>query len=329
MSTCDTTPCPPPPPRDGPGAQTYPHAAVVVRHHTKGPFDTGAFVTYEPSSPSPERAPVVLFLHGFFDQEPTKVDPMLRHIAGKGFIVVYPGYGVPWDPATWEDHAVRAFDAAMADLDAADRVHPDRSRVAIVGHSIGGLLALRLATRAGADPRLPVPRTVVLLDAAGLATPAYRFLPVDDLASFPANASLLVVMAEESYLRRTKEESACRSGASAGDLDCNAFGIARRAFAALPQVARKTAVVIPSDADGDAKLVSDHNAILGDTLDAIDTWGYWRLTVAAISGAALGVSSEYAFGDTPQARGMGAFTDGRAVRPIYAIDECLTTGRCP
>ncbi len=338
-ATCASGPCPPGPPADGPGSMSEPHADVVVSHTSRGVLGAHSFTTYEPTAPAPRSAPVVLFLHGFFDAEPTGIDAMLRHVARAGFIVIYPTYGVPWGPADWEENAVEAFDTAMNQLATSGSVKPDRAHTAIIGHSIGGLLAMRLAARAGAgkDPRIKPPAAVVLLDSAGSATPAYPFLPIDDLSTVDASTRLLVVMAEESYSARKGVAGSCSATEKSEPMDCNAFGVARRAFAGTPQIPadHKAAVVVPADARGSTMLRSDHNAIIehcgggARPIGAIDTWGYWKLAVGAVSQATRGTWGDYAFGDTPRARAMGTWSDGHAFREIFPIGPCLLGDACP
>jgi pimeloyl-ACP methyl ester carboxylesterase len=334
LRPCDAPPCPPGPPTEGPGASA-PRGEVIVRRHSEGPLGARSFTTFEPADAGPGPVPVVLFLHGFFDVEPSGADPMLRHVAASGFDVIYPSYGVPWNPAEWEEMALGAFDAAMTSLEArtADaRARPDRSRVTLVGHSIGGVLALRLASDAGKriDRRLPPPLAVVVLDGAGLATPAYPPLSIDDLSSVAASTRLLVVMSEDSYALRMRDATACRADASRPSA-CNAFGIARRAIAGTPQIPadHKMAVMIPSDANGATKLLSDHNAVMRTPPDAIATWGYWKLVVGALSAATKGKWGDYALELTPRMRDMGRWSDGRAVKTIVPIVECLEGGACP
>lgn len=59
-------------------------------------------------------------------------------------------------------------------------------------------------------------------------------------------------------------------------------------------LAHKAALMIPSDQEGGVQLRSEHNAVQGDCgffakpIDAVDTWGYWKLTVGALSHVLLG-----------------------------------------
>ncbi len=339
---CSPGPGPNPPvqPASGPASATYAHANVNKLTIRPDPLDVGTYTIYEPAGPAPAQAPVVLFLHGYFDTLPDKVDAMLRHLARKGYIVIYPSYGVAWDPTNWETHAINTLDTAMHKLEEPGHVLPDRNKFAIVGHSIGGVLALRLAQRAPAAGlvNLPIPRAVVLQDGAGISTLAYPFLRLDDLSQIDPNTKLLIIMAEDTYKGRLTEANQCNYDflqpwmwVSA----CNGFGASKLAWTQTPQVVTKNAVVIPTDTHGTPDLISEHNGVLVDPsadppkpLDAID-WAYWKLTVGALNYAVHGTDGNYAFGAGPELRDMGAWSDGTAVKLIDLIDGCFVGGSCP
>jgi len=334
------SPSPPSQPIIGPASATYAHSTVNKLTIRPDPFDVGTYTLYEPAGPAPAQAPVVLFLHGYFNALPGGDDVMLQHIARKGYIVIYPSYGVAWDPANWETHAINALDAAMHKLAEPGHVAPDRSKFAIVGYSIGGVLALRLAHRApGAGlVNLPIPRAVVLQDGAGMNSPAYPFLRLDDLSQIDPNTKLQIVMAEETYKRRLTEATQCNYDFLQSWMwvpACDGFGVSKLAWTRTLQVVTKNAVVIPTDTYGTPDLISDHTGVLVDPsavppkpLDAID-WAYWKLTVGALNYAVHGTDGIYAFGAAPELRDMGVWSDGTAVRLIDPIDGCFVGGSCP
>lgn len=340
---CSPRPGPTPPaqPTSGPASATYPHSTFNKLTIRPAPFNAETYTIYEPAGPAPTEAPVVLFLHGYFRAVPGEDDAMLPHLARKGYIIIYPSYGVAWDPANWETNAINTLDVAMQKLEEPGHVLPDRSKFAIVGYSIGGVLALRIAHRATAAGlvNLPIPRAVVLLDGAGISTPAYPFLRLDDLSQIDPNTKLLIVMSEETYKGRLTQATQCNYDFLQPWMwlfsECNGFGVSKLAWTQTPQVSTKNAVVIPTDTYGTPDLVSNHTGVLVDPsthpprpLDAID-WAYWKLTVGALNYGVHGTDGDYAFGAAPELRDMGVWSDGTAVKLIDLIDGCFVGGSCP
>lgn len=123
---------------------------------------------WQPAGAGPH--PAVVLLHGGCWLDAYGVDhvrPMAMALRDAGFLVIAPEYrrvgdpGGGW-PGTFEDVA-QVFDALAQD----DDQGLDRTRVALVGHSAGGHLALWLAARGG----LPTPHPLHAADA-GVIRPA-------------------------------------------------------------------------------------------------------------------------------------------------------------
>jgi hypothetical protein len=55
-------------------------------------------------------------------------------------------------------------------------------------------------------------------------------------------------------------------------------------------------------------------------LDALDWYGTWKLTDALMACAFAGDWCDYALGDTPEQRFMGAWSDGVPVQELAATD---------
>ena len=118
--------------------------ARLVEHYGTGARQRGEW--WVPAAPGP--LPTVVLVHGGYWRPRYDLhlqDAVAADLAGRGYLVWnidYSPAGTPW-PATLED-AAAAYDFAFAGSCAA-RV--DRGRVAVVGHSAGGQLALWLASR--------------------------------------------------------------------------------------------------------------------------------------------------------------------------------------
>lgn len=134
-----------------------------------------------PDDPGSGRLPTVVLVHGGFWRDAYDLsleDDVAADLAARGHLVWNVDYrpsDEPW-PATLTDVAL-AFDHTAQGRHA-DRV--DRDRLAVVGHSAGGHLALWLGARhrvptggPGAQPPLPAPSLVVAqAPVAGLAEAA-------------------------------------------------------------------------------------------------------------------------------------------------------------
>jgi pimeloyl-ACP methyl ester carboxylesterase len=203
----------------------------------------------------------------------------------------------------YEANARAAVRAALAELQSGPGPRPS-GKLAYAGHSLGSLLALRLAATAAADG-LPSPVALVLHEPAGVAVRFVKFpLAPADLATIDPRARLLVIQAETSV----------------GDRNSFAQG-AFEATVSIPHE-RKNLLVVRSDAHGKPPLVSDHLGVQagnGRPLDAIDWWGYVRPTEAALA-EALGdpaPDSAYCNEAGPRCdwvRDSGTWSDGTPVR---------------
>lgn len=113
-----------------------------------------------PELPGP--APVLVLLHGgFWRRDRTHTRPLAEAFAGEGFVVVTPEYrliggGGGW-PTTFDDvRAALAYDGEVPGAPHGRRLGDD---VCLVGHSVGGHLALWAALQPGA----PAVRRIVAL----------------------------------------------------------------------------------------------------------------------------------------------------------------------
>ncbi len=315
-------PTPPLQPVLGPGSTDYAHGGMVEWSY--GVSDR-AFYVFEPADPVPASAPVIAFLHGYAADQPRSYIAWISHLVRRGNIVIYPVYQTNNRPpaSTYTPAALAALEDAVAVLSASGRVAPRWEHFALVGHSLGGVIAANLAALM-VDAGLPTPRALLLANAADATTgPGGAFesiLDDYDYGTFPQDLLMLAVVGDEDRV----------VGAEA----------ARTVFSKTPHVSaqNKEIVLLPSDDHGFPPLVASHPAAgavelallldglpnAGDRtraspIDALDFYGYWKWFDALTDTAFFGQNREYALGRTPEQLFMGLWSDGAPVTPARVI----------
>ena len=191
----DERPAPPSQPAAGPGGSDYPHAAVRESKHGSGGT---AYHLFEPDRPVPESAPVIVFLHGWTAMDPWLYGAWINHLARRGNIVIHARYQesalTPTEDFT--SNTVTAVKAALEEMERPGRVKPDKSRFAIAGHSVGGLLTANLAALA-TECHLPLPRALMSVQPGRSARGQRGFgVKMEDLSKLPKDALLLCLTGE-------------------------------------------------------------------------------------------------------------------------------------
>lgn len=252
---------------------------LAPRHGTVTRYKCGrggqSYWLFEPNAPTPERAPVIVFLHGWMFTNPGLYGAWIDHLVRHGSIVIFPRFQADWAsrPVSFSANVQSAVHDALRVLQTAPgHVRPDRDRFALIGHSVGADLAVHVATIAG-RVKLPEPRALLLLmpgrlDIANEPAPE----------AIPAGALLVVAVGDQDYV--------------VGDQ------LARDVFdgaVSIPKE-RKSYVVFRSDVRGRRPLIAGHMAPaamlpLFDTgegplralqiaqaeVDVFDRLGFWRL----------------------------------------------------
>jgi len=330
---------PPTQPATGPGGKQYGHAKV-----TKNRYGTGneEYWIFEPDTPKPVSAPLVVFIHGWGGMNPLYYGAWLDHLVKRGNIVVYPRY-----QATLLT-PIRDFlpSTLGAIKDAINRlqterghVKPDLNKFAVVGHSAGGLLSASVAALAKKS-NLPQVRAVMAVEPG--ITEAPINIPLADLKNIPAETLLLAVAGDQDTLVR--------------DTD------AKRIYYESTQVsaANKDFIMMVTDTHGTPSLHASHRmptamdrsydngeAVSGGPanpgrvgnsssrregngesrrldsmmVNALDYYGTWKLFDALCDAAFYSKNREYALGNTSQQRFMGVWSDGVPVKELKVTDK--------
>lgn len=327
---------PPAQPSTGPGGAQFSHTAVTKNHYGKGGQE---YWLFEPDSPKPRTAPVIVFLHGWGGMNPLYYGAWIDHLVKRGNIVIYPRYQAtlltPLKDFT--PNALSAVKAAIARLQTEKgHVAPELSKFAAVGHSMGGLLAANVAALA-AESKLPRVRAVMSVEPGITESPVNFVLA--DLKKLPADTLLLALAGDQDTL--------------VGNVD------AKRIYyesTRIPAV-NKNFITLVSDTHGTPSLLASHRAPtaldksydsgeglsgtppgspdpIGDTpqvqrrvrpetmqVNALDYYGTWKLLDALCDAAFTGKNREYALGNTAQQRFMGLWSDGVPVKELKVTNK--------
>jgi dienelactone hydrolase len=281
------TPLPSPPKRP---KNNYTHARAVET--VLGEGATQCWI-YEPSEPKPKRAPVVIFMHGYSAGEPDPYAAWIRHLVRQGCVVLYPRYQADLftPPVQYAPNTVTAIRAALKILALPGHVRPDLSRVAIVGHSAGGIGALTYTLNAASE-QLPIPKAVMVVHPGQGLKNGLQIIPLDDYSKLPADLQLVILVGEDDTF--VGRESALRIWKLTGQISDRAF------------------LTIPSDSHGDPALISHHLAPLAANdarTNALDWFAYWRtfdqLRATAFAKKPLSIATD-----------LGRWSDGQPVKQL-------------
>ncbi len=313
-------PTPPAQPAQGAGGAAYSHAQVIAREVRRG---AKGWWLFTPAAPVLASAPVVVFCHGWGALDPKGYRAWIDHIVRRGNIVIWPNYqaSLLTPGGDFLPNAIAGIRAALADLghDAA-RIRPELDRVAIVGHSAGGVLSAEIA--AAAKPsELPVFRAVMPVEPGDGSQDGRKrvTVPHTDLSSMPASTKLLVVVGADDH--RAYES----------------LGLSFYADTVHVPAANKNVLELESDDHGSPPLLANHaapgasldarpprRALIPEfehagSVDALDWYGTWKLFDALTDCAFYGRACATALGGGPAQTFMGVWSDGIPVKPMKVL----------
>ena len=190
---------PPPQPSAGPGGSQYTHD--LVEEHCYGQGDLQYWL-FEPAEPKPQAAPVVIFNHGFGAMTPHGYGAWINHIVRRGSIVIFPRYqaSLKTKATSFSSNAIAASKDALQRLKTeSGHVLPQLDKVAVVGHSMGGLVSAVMAARAAQDG-LPPMKAVMCVEPGKTWGPAH--VSMGDLSTMPASTLLLALVGDRDTVVR-------------------------------------------------------------------------------------------------------------------------------
>jgi hypothetical protein len=317
-------------PTSGPEGNTYTYASVTVN----GPYwannrytnNNVEYYIYEPGTPTPAKAPVILFLHGYAAFAASDYQAWINQMVQKGYVVVWASYQASLT-STFADYPANAQAAwtdalyRLQNYTWEPHVRPVMlngvPETVIVGHSFGGWITAWLAGEASsAVPSFPVPLGLVMIEPASLG-----LLPPINFAGISPATQMLILSADQD------------------NVACSADGVS--IFTSTTQVpaAQKNYLFFNSDLTGTPNQVGNHyfpNTYGYKDTAAIDNRDFYvtyKLSVAAADCMTNGNNCNVFLGNGSQAQlYMGTWTNGTPVAPMtyYADPTTLPaiTG-CP
>lgn len=338
------TPTPPSQPQTGPGGSKYAHAAVTKNRYGKGGQE---YWIFEPDSPKPRIAPVIVFLHGWGGMNPMYYGAWLDHLVKRGNIVIYPRYqgSLLTSIGDFTPNTLHAVKDAIKRLETEkDHVKADFTKFATVGHSLGGILAASVAALAS-EEKLPRVSAVMAVEPGITESPIN--IPLADLKKIPPQTLLLAVAGDQDTLVRDADAKriyyeSTRISADNKDfitLVSDSYGrpalqASHRAPTAHdksydngegvgggPAESGRGDGGVPTRPIDGPQVPRDRRRLDTMLVNALDFYGTWKLFDALCDAAFYGKNREYALGNTPQQRFMGRWSDGTPVKELKVTDK--------
>ncbi len=297
---------------DGPGGKDYSHEKVRQYNFAENP---DGFWLFEPDAPKPEKANVIVFVHGYGAYNPMIYGKWIKHLVKKGNTIIFPRYQrnlLSPSPKHFTENVVEAIHNALDTLKTDGHVAPITDNLSLVGHSYGGVISANLCVYFKRY-LIPKPKAVMLVSPG---TGPFSGGLLDTYEDFPSDINLLVMVSDKDR--------------TVGDK------IGKLIYKTATKVKNRNLIRQYSDYYGSKSLTSGHDesyavdkefdsgvnnfstkrALKIGRLNAIDFFAYWKLFDALNAFTRENKYKEYAFGNTPEQRYMGQWSDGKKVREL-------------
>ena len=299
-------------PTEGPGGADYKHQKVIFQDFA--PKADGYWL-FEPDDPKPDSAHIVVFNHGYGAYNPMIYGKWIKHIVRKGNIVIYPRYQknlLTPRPNAFAKNAAKAINDALIELRKEGHIKPIVEPLAIVGHSYGGTISADLGVNFERY-NIPQPKAIMLVSPGTSVLKGGRLKTYEGM---PADTKLLITLSQHDHV----------VGNEFGELVFHT-AIHTKERNLIRQYTDKTgspkisaghneSYSLDKDFDNGIRNVTAKRALSVSKLSALDYNGYWKLFDALLDYTKTGKNKKYVFGNTPEQKSLGNWSDGSPIRSL-------------
>lgn len=318
-----TKPTQPPQSAHGPGSSEVFSHAVIPMKIADGAMGGWLFL---PSSPAPAKAPVVVLCHGWSAIAPHAYRAWIDHLVRRGNIVLWPNYQENLRTPTrmFVPNAVAGVKHGIQILETnPEGIHADFDRVAVLGHSAGGMVAAGIAARAATEG-LPDIKAVMPVEPGDSIRGGIASVPLEDMSKLPPNTMLLILVGEDDTSVGTHDGERILHESTSVPASNKALLMLHSDDHGEPAlIANHFTPVAVLNADGSFAKVAVRPAGTKNTVDvgvvnALDYLGIWRLADELLD-AAFAKPKNNAILQSPELLKMGNWSDGVPVKPLTRL----------
>ncbi|UWZ82841.1 alpha/beta hydrolase family protein [Occallatibacter riparius] len=280
-----------------------------------------------PSNPAPTNAPVVIFCHGFSAILPRGYQAWIDHLVSRGNIVLWPNYQDNLRVPTrgFVPNALAGVKAGLHILQSGPGgVLPDLERVAVVGHSAGGMVAAGIAASASAEG-LPKVKALMPVEPGDSRRGGVASVPLADLSTLPDDILLLILVGEDDTSVATFDgERILHESTSVPAENKALFMLHSDSHGSPALVANHFTPTAVLNTDGSFAKTPVRPGVSRNTMnigvvDAFDYMGTWRLLDRLLGAAFSDAPRDQLFRDRSLML-MGKWSDGVPVVPLTRLN---------
>ncbi|MDB4728505.1 alpha/beta hydrolase [Saprospiraceae bacterium] len=299
-------------PTFGPGGSEYVHDSIFFQDFAQ---EADGYWLFEPRSPQPDSARLVVFIHGYGGYNPMMYGKWIKHLVKKGNIVLYPRYQehlLKPLPNSFALYTAKAIQNGLEELKKEGHVKPIIAPLALIGHSFGGAISADLAIN---FEKYNIPRPKVLF----LCSPGTGFVTMGRLETYknmPSDIQMLIMVSQDDYV--VGDELGVQIFQEATEVEDRNLIRQYRDRRSKPSVNayHNESYSLDKDFDSGHRNRTVNRALYMSELNPVDYFGYWKFLDALLDCSTNGNNCEFAFGNTQKQRFLGLWSDGTPIKEL-------------